>query len=82
MTITANIVNPKNLKIGLQLLPDLDMGPFSSTQPTDEQTQPNPTHGSVHIDPTQPTNAMYDQLKSAVNTMFTFILVYNCNDHQ
>jgi len=37
MTITANIVNPKNLKIGLQLLPDLDMGPFSSTQP-------NPTH--------------------------------------
>jgi len=47
---------------------DLDMGPFSSTQS-------NPTHGSVHIDPTQPTNAIYDELKSAVNTMFTSTLV-------
>jgi len=49
------------------------MCPFYLTQPTDEQTQPNSTHGSVHVDPIQPTNAVYDQLKSAVNTMFTYI---------
>ena len=49
------------------------MCPFYLTKPTDEQSQPNSTHGSVHVDPIQPTNAVYDQLKSAVNTMFTYI---------